>query len=401
MRSSVVMLLILCAQIATAQQWQQALPGYQYQFPRDYFDHPAYQTEWWYYTGNLRAKDGHRYGFELTFFREGVHVPQRAAASEDPTWTPKEIYLAHLALSDIDGKTFYHTERLNRAGPGLAGASLAAKRYWNGNWDVRWTQLPGTTQRLRAVCDRFTLELNLQPEKPAVIHGRDGVSQKGPQSGEASHYISFTRIAVNGTLERNGFTDAVNGLAWMDHEYFSEALNQDLVSNTRKTGAASSSPSEEQRGFFPASRLVSAPFALAGWDWFAIQLDNNEELMLYRLRTKSGEKDQYSSGTFVDATGRSHFLSASEFVLTPSEVWHSTQSGANYPVSWKISVPALQLKLTEQTALDDQELDSRNSISPSYWEGAVTYNGQIAGHAVNGLGYLEMTGYGRPLRFGQ
>lgn len=366
MKSRVRLLLLLFAQIAIAQEWQLALPGYQYQFPRDYFDHPNYQTEWWYYTGNLRAQDGHRYGFELTFFREGIHLPPGAAASEEKTWLPNQIYLAHLALSDIDGKSFYHTQRLNRAGPGLAGARLAEQRYWNGNWQVRWTSLPGTAQRLQAVCDRFTLELDLMPEKAAVINGQNGASTKGPQVGQASHYLSFTRIRAAGTLKSSTRVNTVNGLAWMDHEYFSEQLNHDL----------------------------------AGWDWFAIQLDNNEELMLYRLRTKSGGKDPYSSGTFVDKSGKSHFLAASDFSLVPGESWHSDHSGASYPVSWTISVPSLRLRLSERTALDDQELFSSDSISPSYWEGAVAYNGQRAGRAVKGVGYLEMTGYGQPLRFG-
>jgi predicted secreted hydrolase len=366
MKNRLPLLLLFFAHIAIAQQWQPALPGYQYHFPRDYFDHPGYQTEWWYYTGNLRAQDGRRYGFELTFFREGVRLPPHAAASEDKTWLPNEIYLAHLALSDIDGKSFYHTQRLNRAGPGLAGASLAEQRYWNGNWQVRWTSLPGTAQHLQAVCDRLTLELDLTPEKPAIINGQNGVSQKGPQPGQASHYLSFTRIRATGTLKSNSHVEPVNGLAWMDHEYFSEQLNRDL----------------------------------AGWDWFAIQLDNHEELMLYRLRKKSGGEDPYSSGTFVDDSGKSHFLGASDFSLMPGEVWRSSHSGASYPVSWIISVPSLQLQLSEQTALDDQELFSGDSISPSYWEGAVTYSGQRAGRAVKGMGYLEMTGYGQPLRFG-
>ncbi|MBV8550041.1 MAG: hypothetical protein JOY54_01990 [Acidobacteriaceae bacterium] len=360
-----VLLLLACA--ASAQQWQQALPGYQFQFPRDYFNHPDYRTEWWYYTGNLRAADGHRYGFELTFFRQGIPLPPQARSSEDAVWLPDQVYLAHLALSDIDGGSFYHTERLNRAGPGLSGASLEQQRYWNGNWEVRWNSLSAGTQHLEAVCDRFTLKIDLTPQKQAVINGRNGVSQKGPLPGAGSHYISFTRLRASGALKMNGSPIAVNGVAWMDHEYFSEPLDRDL----------------------------------AGWDWFAIQLDNNEELMLYQLRTKSGEKSLYSSGTFVDAAGKSHFLDVSQFSLTPGAVWRSARSGARYPISWKISIPSLQIELSEQTALQDQELYSGNGITPTYWEGAVSYAGQVQRRAVRGVGYLEMTGYGGPLRFGE
>ncbi len=361
-RKTLVVLAV--AMIAAAQQWQPALPGYSYEFPRDYFNHPEYQTEWWYYTGNLRAADGHRFGFELTFFRQAVHLPPAAAAAEDVVWRPDELYLAHLALSDIDGGNFYHVERLNRAGPGLAGISLEQRRYWNGNWQVQWNSLASGDQKLQAVCDRFKLVLNLKPEKPPVIHGRNGISRKGAAPGEASHYISFTRIAAEGHLDRNGKSAAVTGLAWMDHEFFTE----------------------------------SAAGKVAGWDWFAIQLDNREELMLYRLRNDTGAETPYSSGTYVDAQGKARFLEAGQFSLTPGETWHSPRSGARYPVAWTISVPSLGLQLSERTALKDQELFTERSISPTYWEGAVTYQGQIHDQKVNGVGYLEMTGYRNAIR---
>ncbi|MBV9301718.1 MAG: hypothetical protein JOY62_07635 [Acidobacteriaceae bacterium] len=343
---------------ASARQWQLALPGCHYQFPRDHFSHPDYETEWWYYTGNLRDPGGHRFGFELTFFRVAVNLPQQTVPS-DASWRPDQIYLAHLALSDIDRGEFYHTERLNRAGPGLAGIDSSEGRYWNGNWQVRWVSLETGEQELRAVCERFAIHLDLTPEKPFVIHGRNGVSQKGAEPGRASHYISFTRLRASGQLESNGGSFSLTGLAWMDHEFF--------------TGQLGSS--------------------VAGWDWFAIQLDNNEELMLYRLRNKSGQADPYSSGTYVDARGESRFLDSSQISFSPGEFWQSPVSGAAYPVAWKIAVPSLDLELSERTSLKDQELFSRNSYSPAYWEGAVTYSGRIHSQPVNGVGYLEMTGY--------
>jgi predicted secreted hydrolase len=215
-------------------------------------------------------------------------------------------------------------------------------------------------QELRAVCDRFVLRLDVRPEKPLVVHGRDGVSQKGPQPGEASHYVSFTRMSVKGELEGwKGHSFWVGGLAWMDHEFFSETSDQ----------------------------------TLAGWDWFAIQLTNNEELMLYRLRRKSGERDAFSSGTYVNANGRAQFLSASDFVLAPGTTWQSSASGARYPIEWKISIACLGLELEERTALRDQELFAKESVTPAYWEGAVTYDGRMRSQTVQGVGYLEMTGY--------
>ncbi len=345
--------------ICFGQQWQIAQPGYRYEFPRDFFSHPDYQTEWWYYTGNLRAADGHRYGFELTFFRQAQHIPPEAAHLEDNVWRPDQMYLAHLALSDIDGKTFYHTERLNRAGPGIAGADKSQRAYWNGNWQVKWTALPGTEQQLTAVCDRFTLELNLSSKKPPVIQGQDGISRKGAARGEASHYISFTRLQATGQLIKGKSAQGVTGLAWMDHEFFTQPDTSDV----------------------------------SGWDWFSIQLNNREELMLYRLRNKSGQPDPFSSGSAIDSQGRAHFLSAADFTLTPGYTWHSPHSGARYPVSWRIQVPALQLDLTENTDLADQELWKARDVTPAYWEGAVSYEGTIHSQPARGAGYLEMTGY--------
>ena len=353
--------LLLISVGMSAQQWQVAAPGYRYQFPRDHFSHPDYQTEWWYYTGNLRTPKGRRFGFELTFFRQANHLSQQEESSSDQTWLPDQVYLAHLALSDIDGGEFFHTERLNRAGPGLAGASLADRQYWNGNWHVRWHNLATGEQELQAVCDRFTLKLTLKPEKPFVIHGENGISRKGPLPGEASHYISFTRLAATGELTLKDKPFSVRGLAWMDHEFFTE-------------------PSDA---------------TLAGWDWFAIQLDNHEEVMLYRLRRTSGEIDPYSSGTYVDTQGHGHFLRAQDFSLTPSDVWRSPASGAQYPSSWTISIPSLQLQMSEHTALKNQEFFSNTNISPSYWEGAVTYDGHIHSRPAHAIGYLEMTGYAK------
>lgn len=342
-----------------SQQWQIAVPGYRFEFPRDHFNHPGFQTEWWYYTGNLHAPDGHRFGFELTFFRTGIHLPKRVAEASDAVWRPDQIYLAHLALSDLDSHSFYQSQRLNRAGPGLAGASLERRSYWNGNWQVTWDPVTSEQQHLLAVAPQFTLELNLRPSKPPVIQGPNGVVRKGPDPSQASHYISFTRIEAKGTLNRGNSRTQLDGVAWMDHEFFSE------------------------------SRGTS----LGGWDWFAIQLDNNEELMLYRLRQRSGEPNPYSSGTYIDKAERVRFLSSSDFTLQPGGIWQSPHSKARYPLEWRIDVPALSLHLQERTTLSDQELYTRSAVTPSYWEGAVTYSGTLRERAVSGVGYLEMTGY--------
>ena len=360
MRISLLLLLAVCC--VEAQTWRVAQPGFRFEFPRDHFAHPEFQTEWWYFTGNLRANDGHRFGYELTFFRQAqTSEPQAEVAA---AWRTDRIYLAHLALSDLDGQEFFHTERLNRPGPGLAGAALHDSRYWNGNWEVRWLH-PATNNdmHLIAICEQAQLDLQLTPEKPVVIQGQSGISRKGPLPGAASHYLSFTRIRTNGKMQWKAHDYSVEGLTWMDHEFFTSPDDKDL----------------------------------AGWDWFAIQLDTREELMLYRIRRTNGDTS-FSSGTYVDAAGHSRHLDASDFRLHPGTNWTSRKTGAHYPVAWHISVPALQLELDEHTALNNQELDSTSDVTPSYWEGAVSYSGALRGAPVSGVGYLELTGYARPVK---
>ncbi|HEY2823673.1 MAG TPA: lipocalin-like domain-containing protein [Candidatus Acidoferrum sp.] len=360
---AVQLLFTFATHAATESQYSVALPGYRYEFPRDHFDHPGYQTEWWYYTGNVVSSDGHRFGFELTFFRQGVS----RAATTTPTsaWDVRDIYLAHLALSDLDGGHFYHAERTNRSGPGIAGVSASDGRIWNGNWQVQWN---GEEQNLKAVDPRFELQLTLRSEKSPVIHGENGVSQKAPGPGHASHYISLTRLATSGTLALNGKTFQVTGLAWMDHEFFTHQLESEQI----------------------------------GWDWFSVQLADKTELMLFRIRRKDGSVDPFSAATFVDARGQSTHLNSTEFSLQPTgATWTSPATKATYPVQWKITVPKFGLELETKTPLPSQELTgSSGTLTPSYWEGAVTYEGARATTKIQGAGYLEMTGYDRPFEMG-
>ena len=190
-----------------------------------------------------------------------------------------------------------------------------------------------------------------------MIQGLNGISQKAEGVGRASHYVSFTRLRAGGTLRAGDASYQVTGQAWMDHEWFTEQLD-------------------------PAVR---------GWDWFSVQLDNGTELMLFDLRRRDGGIDPYSSGTFVDRTGKARHLAASEFSLQPAETWTSPKSGARYPVKWRISAPALKIDLTCAAVLNSQELNISHG-GASYWEGAVTYSGRV-----NGVGYMEMTGYDKAI----
>jgi len=334
-------------------EYRFAAPGYRYSFPRDHFEHSDFRTEWWYYTGNLRDDAGKRFGFELVFFRQG----RRGKPDPNPSaWRVDDFYLAHLALTDIDGKRFFPHERLNRAGPGVAGTSFEKRRVWNGNWSAQWN---GESQTLLAIADEFRLELQLNPVKPPVIHGESGVSQKAQGAGKASHYVSFPRLDVTGDVSLEGKRHNVHGTAWMDHEWFTHQLDASQV----------------------------------GWDWFSIQLDDGRDLMLFQLRTKAGPIDPNSAGTFIDARGAAHHIKAPEFSLEPVRYWMSPKTKTRYPVSWRIRIPSLSLDLTCDAALDGQELVAVDPASPSYWEGAARYTGSAAG-----VGYLEMTGYDKPVR---
>lgn len=339
-------ILLLSALLGAAEYpYKKALPGYPYEFPRDHFSHPDFQTEWWYYTGNLKSAEGHRFGFELTFFRQAID----RTTPRTTDWDVSDAWLAHLALSDIDSGQFRHWERLNRSGPGIAGASLDQRRLWNGNWEIRWT---AAGQELFAIAGNVTLRLGLDSRKPPVIHGLNGVSQKSVGKGSASHYISFTRLLTRGTLKLGDRSFEVTGTSWMDHEFFTHQLEADQT----------------------------------GWDWLSLQFEDNTELMLFRLRRRDGTIDPYSVGTYVDVKGHPTHLTSKDFTASPSgRVWQV------YPIEWRVQVPSLGIDVRTTTRLDSQELVGRSKASVSYWEGAIDITGTRAG-----VGYLEMTGYRTP-----
>ena len=355
MKSSHFVLLTLALTMsapAADDPYRLALPNYRFEFPRDHFNHPDFRTEWWYYTGNIRTAQGRRFGFELTFFRQAVDRP----STPESVWDLNDVWMAHLALSDIEGGLFQHAERLNRAGPGVAGADLKQARVWNGNWQAQWAR---DTQTLEAVADRFSLQLSLKPDKPAVIHGQNGVSQKAEGAGKASHYISFTRLATSGMIVLDGKRFSVEGASWMDHEFFSHQLE--------------------------ASQ--------SGWDWFSLQLEDGTEFMLFRLRRKDRSMDPYSAGTYIDSQGKATHLTASDFTLTPGTTWTSEATGGRYPVEWTVEVPSLGLNAAVRTPLARQEITG----GTNYWEGAIDISATRLGRRVSGVGYLEMTGYAGPI----
>lgn len=338
----------------TGGPYKLAVPPYAFRFPEDHAAHPAYRTEWWYYTGHL--KSGQRsFGYELTFFQVGINPARRMSGSR---WSLHTLYFAHFAVTDEHNHTFYHTEHIGRSALDMAGALENRYRVWIGDWSAELAA-DGQTHRLRATGPDYAITLDLLPLKPPVIHGRDGVSRKAEGEGRASHYYSMTRMETRGTLTLDGEALPVTGLSWMDHEFGTNQLTP------------------EQKG----------------WDWFSLQLDNDRELMLYVMRLADGAYDPASSGTLVAADGAWRHLELSMYEIERTGTWTSPKSGATYPSGWVVRVPSEDMELRVTPTVKDQELATGSLIGVIYWEGSVRVEGRDRGRPVTGVGYVELTGY--------
>jgi predicted secreted hydrolase len=369
MRLAAIVVLIVGAYFsapAAQSAWKDAAPGYSYSFPRDHASHPDYKIEWWYYTGNVKAKDGRRFGYQVTFFRVGVDP----APSNPSKWAVRDLFMTHLAISDPAGRRYRYAEKLSRGGPGLAGAATDRYRVWNDDWTAMLAgigdqgsgiggQGPGSRHLIKAASAQAGIDLALDEGKAPVIHGLGGISQKGAQAGNASHYYSLTRMPTRGSITVDGERFEVTGDSWMDHEFGTSFLE-------------------------PGQR---------GWDWLSIQLADGRELMLYQLRRDDGSRDPRSSGTLVDADGKTKHLDVAAFSLAPGPATFKSKNGAVYPTEWSIAIPSERLALKVTTPLNDQELALERSTGVAYWEGTIDVAGTRAGQPITGAGYLEMTGY--------
>ncbi|MGD8517910.1 MAG: lipocalin-like domain-containing protein [Anaerolineae bacterium] len=321
-------------------------------FPAAHGPHPEYQTEWWYYTGNVQTDAGRAFGYQLTFFRRALAPPDQRPVRES-AWATDQVYMAHLALTDVAEERYQAFERFSRGAAGLAGAQAVPYRVWLEDWSVEEVE-PGVIL-MRAAQDDVALELRLADSKGPILHGDRGFSPKGPQPGNASYYYSLTRLETSGRIRIGDESHEVRGLSWMDHEFSTSGLAADQV----------------------------------GWDWFSMQIDDGSELMVFQLRTEDGGIDPYSSGTFIAPDGATRTLDRSEFEIRVTDTWRSPHTGAVYPAGWTIAVPAVELELEIEPYIADQEL----TVSYAYWEGAVWIEGERAGRPVRGAGYIEMTGY--------
>jgi predicted secreted hydrolase len=332
-------------------------------FPDDHGAHPGYRVEWWYYTGNLKAPSGERFGFQLTFFRVQPDPPgvEQSWPDRPSAWRTQQLYLAHTALSDLERSQFYYEAKTSRGAVGRAGTeqNLGASRVFVGNWSAN---IDTARHHLQAHTERFTLDLACRPVKPPVLHGDRGYSRKGELPEEASCYYSFTRLETSGTLSVQGTTFPVQGSSWMDHEFSTAPLAKDIL----------------------------------GWDWFSIQLSNNMELMIYLLRQPKDGHHPASSGTLISAPGRSRHLTKNDFSVETLNHWKSGRTGARYPSRWRIRVNSEDIELRVRSNLKDQELVTQATTRIVYWEGSVAVSGRVADNAVEGVGYVEMTGYAAP-----
>jgi predicted secreted hydrolase len=325
-------------------------PGVALRFPADHGAHPQFGTEWWYVTGWLRTADGRDLGFQVTFFRTRLPVDPRNPSR----FAARQVLFAHVALSDPATGRLMHGERSARQGFGLANATTGDADVMIRDW--RLQRVPGGQWQTRIVADGFALLLDLQPTQPPLLQGQGGYSRKGPLPQQASYYYSIPHLRVSGNVRRAGRSVAVTGEAWLDREWSSQYL---------------------------------AP-AAQGWDWTGLNFDDGSSLMAFRIRRKGGGT-LWAGGALRRADGTTTVLGPGDVTFRPLATWHSAATGATYPVAQEISIRTAAGISRWQLAplFAAQELDSRRSGLPVYWEGAVRTRG--------GRGYLELTGYDQPL----
>lgn len=332
-----------------------AVELYDWNFPADHAAHPQFQTEWWYYTGNLQDEDGRHFGFQFTVFRRAITPDINLTDSE---WRSNQYYMAHFTISDIAEERFLHDQIFSRSGADLAGAVYDGEdlRLWVENWEVRSTDAAVTEFVLQAESIfGFGVDLSLSQAGEPALQGAntDGLSAKGQNAGEASYYYSLPRLITEGEITIEGETFSVSGNSWMDHEFSSGALTE----NTQ------------------------------GWDWFGLQFEDGREMMIGHVRLGDGSLEPAFGGLLINADGTTQYLPSDSFEISATAEWTSPHSGATYPAGWDIRVDigeAAPLAFSVTPLMADQELTD----GIIYWEGAVEISGDVSG-----FGYAELTGY--------
>jgi len=320
-------------------------------FPQDHGAHESFRNEWWYFTGNLYDEDGRRFGYQLTFFRIAISP---VTADRESAWATSQIYMAHLAISDVENGEFYCFEKLERGALGLAGFADEGFKLNVKDWSITGTDSGDFPWQLYAEIDDITLAIEVEPLKDIVLEGDNGLSRKSLEEGNASYYYSITRLETEGYIEIDGQKYDVSGLSWLDREWSTSALSEDQ----------------------------------AGWDWFSLQLEDGTDIVYFQLRYRDGSAYPYNEGLIVAADGGVNSLGTGDIPLKVTETWQSP-SGAIYPVEWEAEVIPLGRTFIISAVFPEQELN----LSTRYWEGAVNiYNKEDPGKVI-GTGYMELTGY--------
>ncbi|WIT11083.1 lipocalin-like domain-containing protein [Paucibacter sediminis] len=351
---------MLLMTMATAGMLPRPAAAASLRLPRDHGSHPETAVEWWYLTGLLGAAGGGppSHGFQLTFFR----VRRAEAQKQSGSFAPRQLLLAHAALSELAAGRLRHDQRLARQGFAHASAGEADTALRLGPWQLRREQDRGSgsssyVARLDSPQAGFGLDLQLAASRPPLLQGEAGLSRKGPGAAQFSHYISEPQLQAQGQLRIDGRALRVRGRAWLDHEW-SDAL------------------------------LGSGADAAVGWDWLGINLHDGGALTLFQLRRADGSR-LWAGGSWRRADGSHSELPAAELGFQPGRRWRSAVSQAEYPVEWALQTPLGRLSL--RALFDAQEVDARRSTGMLYWEGAARL-ADAQGREL-GLGYLEMTGY--------
>lgn len=333
--------------------YARALAPRPFTFPEDHGPHPAFRNEWWYVTGNLEGEGGRLLGFQFTLFRSALSPRAPGGPS---AWSTNQAYMAHFTVTDGEEERFRAFQRFARGGAGLAGVNARPFRAWIDDWSLEG-DVGLFPLRLRAAEEEVAVDLTFARGKPMVLQGEDGWSRKGPEAGNASFYYSFTRMPTEGRVVIGADTLRVSGLSWLDREWSTSALSEGQV----------------------------------GWDWFALQLDNGWDLMVYVLREDDGSVHALSDGVLIDPYGaRTPLAWGTDLTLTPTGSWTSPLDGAVYPSGWTLTLARQGWTLDVEPLLRDQELD----LAFRYWEGAVRVRGRSRdGTPLTGHGYVELTGY--------
>ena len=364
------------------------VPGRPLTFPQDLGAHPDFRTEWWYATGWLQQPNGKPLGFQITFFRSATEHDR----ADPSAFAPTQLIIAHAALSNPDFGHLVHDQRIARQGFDLAYARAGDTNVKLDNWHM--TRDANGGYQVSVTTATLSLHLRLMPTQPVMRQGEDGYSQKGPNPSEASYYYSEPQLQVSGYVSavpdpsaRTGSSTAtattndgkvaaqttahdgskptpllnvpVTGSAWLDHEWSSTVLNPKAV----------------------------------GWDWLGANMDDGSALMAFAIRGKDGQAI-WAHAAWRDVNGTVKNFGPDAVAFIPLRRWRSPRTDITYPVAQQLGTGAIRWQLIP--LFDDQELDSSQSTGAVYWEGAVriSRNGQHVGH-----GYLELTGYGKPMGF--